>query len=36
MVEDLSFTTTLVLLVAVVVGGALLGAAWHNVSHWGR
>jgi hypothetical protein len=36
MVEDFSFITTLVLLVAAVVSGALLGTVWHNMSHWRR
>jgi hypothetical protein len=36
MVEDLNFTTFLVLVAVAIVGGVLLGAAWHNVSHWRR
>ena len=37
MLEDLNLATMLLSLVAVVVGGALFGVTWYNLSsRWGR
>jgi hypothetical protein len=37
MADDLSLPTLLLVLAAVVVGGMLFGALWHNVlNRWGH